>query len=302
MSVTPSLRWEWTLANGARVAAEIDKTQGRELVLIGGRIASEAPRGTKPDGHLVVVPFAPGTRNPEPLTAVASFEQASPICILRVDGHEVNPTTWPQPQRRVPRAEEEHPAMRWLIYAAVGVAVIGIGIAVARRTGGGTADAPLTSTQRATNGLFIAHYPASFRPKPIVLPPQLAGSLLEDDAAHTAVVIAAFELDAATAPDRWLLQQRFHDEVLANLPKTARSYAEIDRRDEPCLGEPGAVILGRYERPDGAKARVWSCAFVKDGRGYVMAYALPEKDPEGPLRRIVEGTELTRLESVGAPP
>jgi len=173
---------------------------------------------------------------------------------------------------------------------------------VARRTGGGAADPPLSGTQRATNGLFIAHYPASFRPKPIVLPPLLAGSLLEDDTARAAVVLAAFELEATTAPDRWLLQQRFHDEVLANLPKTARSYAEIDRRDEPCLGEAGAVIVGRYVRPDGSKARVWSCAFVKDRRGYIVAYALPDKEPEAPLRRIVEGTELTQLESIGTPP
>lgn len=302
MSVTPSLRWEWTLANGARVAAEIDGTQGRELVLVGGRIASEAPRGTKPDGHSVVVPHAPGTRNPDTLTAVASFEPRSAICILRVDGHEVNPTAWPHPQRRVPKAEEAQPATRWLIYAAVGVAVIGIGIAVARRTGGGAVEPPLSGAQRATNGLFIAHYPPSFRPKPIALPPLLAGSLLEDDTARAAVVLAAFELEATTTPDRWLLQQRFHDEVLANLPKTARSYAEIDRRDEPCLGESGAVIVGRYLRPDGSKARVWSCAFVKDRRGYIVAYALPDNDPEAPLRRIVEGTELTRLESLKAPP
>jgi hypothetical protein len=302
MSVTPSLRWEWTLANGARVAAEIDKQQGRELVLVGGRIASEAPRGTKPDGHAVVVPPAPGTRNPEPLTAVASFEPSSPICILRVDGQEVNPTAWPVPQRRVPQPDDDHPVMRWLIYAAVGVAVIGIGITIATRTGGAPPEQPLSSTQRATNGLFIAHYPATYRSKPVVLPTPLAGSLLEDDTAHTAVVLAAFELEASTAPDRWLLQQRFHDEVLANLPKTARSYAEVDRRDDKCLGETGAVIIGRYERPEGSKARVWSCAFVKDRRGYVVAYALPDKDPDAPLRRIVDGTELTQLESVGTPP
>ena len=79
MSVTSSLRWEWTLANGGRVAAEIDPKQGRELVLVSGRIASEAPRGTKIDGHSVVVAAQAGSRNPESLTAVASFEASSAI-------------------------------------------------------------------------------------------------------------------------------------------------------------------------------------------------------------------------------
>ena len=302
MSVTSSLRWEWALANGGRVAAEIDAAQGRELVLVGGRIASEAPRGTKTDGHSVVVPAQAGSRNPEPLTAVASFEPSSAICILRVDGHEVTPTLWPKPQRRLVKEEEAHPVMRWLIYAAAGVAVIGIGLAIVSRTGGPSADQPLSSTQRATNGLFIAHYPASYRSKAVTLPAPLAGSLFEDDTAHAAVVLAAFEVEPTTTAERWSLQQRFHDELLANLPKTARSYAETERREDRCLGEPGAVIVGRFERPEGSKARVWSCAFVKDRRGYIVAYALPDHDADGPVRRIVDGTELTQLESVGPPP
>ena len=300
--MTPSLRWEWTLANGARVAAEIDRTQGREVVLVAGRIASEGPRGTKLDGHSVMALHQPGSRNPEPLTAVVSFETNHPICILRVDGHEVIPTLWPQPQRRQPTPEEPHPLLRWLIFAAAGAAVIGVGVALVSRSGGATVDLPLSGTQRATNGLFIAHYPTSFRPRPVALPSPLAGSMFEDDAAHEAVLLAAFELDANTAPDRWLLQQRFHEEVLANLPKTARSYAEINRHDDTCLGESGAVILGRFERPGGSKARVWSCALVKDRRGYLVAYALPDSAPDARLRRIVDGTELTQLGSVGAPP
>ena len=301
MSLTSSPRWEWTLANGGRVAAEIDPAQGRELVLVGGRIASEAPRGTKTEGHSVVVPHREGSRNPEPLTAVASFEANSAICILRVDGHEVTPTLWPKPQRRLPQPEDEHPVMRWLIYAAVGVAVIGIGLAIVSRTGGPSADQALSSTQRATNGLFIAHYPASYRSKPVVLPAPLAGSMFEDDTAHAAVVLAAFELEPTTAPDRWLLQQRFHDEVLANLPKAARSYGETERREDRCLGEAGAVIIGRFERPEGSKARVWSCAFVKDRRGYIVAYALPDDARDATVRRVVDGTELTQLESLGTP-
>ena len=33
MSVTPSLRWEWTLANGARVAAEIERAKSARYVI-----------------------------------------------------------------------------------------------------------------------------------------------------------------------------------------------------------------------------------------------------------------------------
>ncbi|HSO39135.1 MAG TPA: hypothetical protein VLT33_41700 [Labilithrix sp.] len=301
MSGTPSLRWEWTLANGARVAAEIDKAKSVERVLVGGRVASEAARGTKADGHSVVAPPQPSARTPEPLTAVLSFEANAPICILRVDGFEVAPTTWPQPQRKAVQPQEVHPLARWLILAAVAVAVIGVAVALIRRSRSASSEQALASTLRSSNGLFIAHYPASFKTRPVVLPSPLAGALLEDDEAHETIVLAAFELEATTAPDRWLLQQRFHDEILSNVPKAARSYVEVERRDDRCLGEAGAVVLGRFERPDGARARVWSCAFVKDRRGYIASYVLPETAPDARLRRIVDGTELTQLESVGTP-
>ena len=68
----------------------------------------------------------------------------------------MTPTLWPLPQRRLVKPDDELPIMRWLIYAAAGVAVIGIVIAAASRLGAATAEPPLTGTQRATNGLFIA--------------------------------------------------------------------------------------------------------------------------------------------------
>jgi hypothetical protein len=153
----------------------------------------------------------------------------------------------------------------------------------------------LAISYRAENGLFIAHHPVTFTSKVAVLPAPLAGVLLEDAAARETIILAAASLDEGIAVDGWMLQQRFHDEVLADLPKTARTYAESDRREDRCVNEPGAVINGRFDRPDGSHVRVWTCAFVKEGRGYFVAYVLPEASKDARLRRIVDGTELTQL-------
>ena len=46
-------RWEWTLPDGAKVSATLDADERVESVFVGGRLVSEAPRGSKPDGHVL---------------------------------------------------------------------------------------------------------------------------------------------------------------------------------------------------------------------------------------------------------
>ena len=40
-----------------------------------------------------------------------------------------------------------------------------------------------------------------------------------------------------------MLQQRLHGEAVANLPKGIARYEEGARREETCLGKPGAVVV-----------------------------------------------------------
>lgn len=306
MSRTPALRWEWTLANGAKIAAELDPVGKREVAYVAGQVASESTRGARPEGHVVVAQATPAARYDEPLEATLTFEAGAPICILRVDGHEVAPTKWPLPQPRgaadeAARQEAALALPRWLPGAGVVAVLVIAAFVVMRWTSAPKVADDLTSTHRAENGLFIAHYPRALAPKPVVLPAPLGGVLFEDDKAGEALLLAAFALDGP-ALDGWALQQRFHDEVLASFPKTARTYLETERREDRCLNEAGAVIVGKFDRTDGARARIWSCAFVKDGRGYFVAYALPEAAPDARLRRIVDGTELTKLARTGATP
>ncbi|MBX3228037.1 MAG: hypothetical protein KIT84_27570 [Labilithrix sp.] len=303
-----NLRWQWKLANRGVVTAEIDRATSRESVQQDGRVLSECARGGKPDGHVVAVApaIAAGLSERPPLEAVVSFDPTLAICVLRVDGHEVGPTAWPVKERKV---VEVKPPKPWGTYALFGVLLAGAAVLLffrlTRPPEPPPPDRSLHGTTRALNGLFIAHYPPEMEAKPAVFPASASGIAIEDKEQRLSIVLAAVPQDSAASHDAWGLQQRLRDEALANVPKGIARFEETARRDERCLGEPGAVVVGRLAHGSSRRARVWSCAFVHEGAGYFVLYSVAEPADDAAEKRartILDSTELTRLADLGAPP
>jgi len=299
------LRWEWGLANGARIAAELDTTGKRETVMVGGRVVSGASRGDKPDGHAFTAPpAANGLRPADPIDVVVTFDPRAPFCILRVDGFEVAPAVWPVKGRgggAPPPAEAKAPIPTWMIATGIGVVALAAGLAFYPRSGG-VARVELSVSHRDPSGLFVAHYPPGMKLRPAVVAPPLSGVVLDDERARGSVVVVARMLDPGALRDGWALQAQVHEEAFSNVPRVARSWRETARRDDTCVGEPGAVVVGRLTRPDESSAMTWSCAFVRDGRGYFVGFVLPEgSDAHPAMRRVVEATELTQLAALPVP-
>lgn len=72
-----------------------------------------------------------------------------------------------------------------------------------------------------------------------------------------------------------------------------------------CLGEPGAVIVGRLVEAGKPVARLWTCAILHDDAGYMLVSRIAEpveKDEENSARRIVDATELTHLAELAPAP
>lgn len=302
------LRWQWTLANGGIVVAVLDVERGVEAVWQGDRVLSERPRGALADGHAVVVAPAArpdGSVRPS-VEAVVTFDPRAPICVLRVDGHEVAPSAWPV---RARRTAPVRPARAWgahLVTLVLLAALIAAGVfLVAMKGKPSTPEDPLLrGTHRAPSGLFIAHFPGELTPKDALLPSGVSGLVLEDAPVTLTLVLAAAP-SAMGLRDPWLLQQRLRDEALANVPKGLARFEETSRVEETCLGERGAVVTGQLAHGSVRRARVWSCAFVHDGAAYFMLYALEEPasaETERRARAILDATELTRLADVGPPP
>lgn len=306
-----TLRWRWTLANGGGVEAVIDLDANTEAVLQGSRVLSHCPRGDKPDGHTVLVSpeRGPDVSERPPIEAVVTFAPRTSVCILRVDGNEVAPVVWPVPirQRAAPAPEPDRP---WGTYLLIGLAVVALVIGGAivrslRKDHPPRVEGKLDQVHRSMNGLFVAHYSEDLAPRIAVLPPGVGGVVLEDKAKTTNIVIAATTIDASSARDPWALQQRLRDEVVANLAKGAGRYEESARRDDTCLGKPGAVVTGQILAEGQRQAKVWSCAFLSETAGYFTLYMLAEpvlNADERRVRSILDATELTRLADLGAFP
>jgi hypothetical protein len=299
-------RWQWTLANGGTVAAVIDLEAGTETVSQGERVLSQCSRGEKPEGHTVLVSpdRGPGLSERPPIEAVITFAPHTSVCVLRVDGQEVAPALWPVRQRAVPAPEPDRP---WGTYLLLGLGVVvlvicGVVVRALRNDAPARIDGKLDRVHRSNNGLFVAHYPEDFAPRPAVLPSGVGGIVLEDKAKTTNIAIAALTVDASGARDPWVLQQQLRDEVVANLSKGAGRYEEATRRDDTCLGHPGAVVTGQIMSKGQRQAKVWSCAFVRETAGYFTLYMLTEPlltADERRVRSILDATELTRLADLG---
>jgi hypothetical protein len=281
-------RWEWTLPDGVKISATLDPDERTESVFVGNRLASEARRGSKPEGHVLDKP--PGV--------VVKFQQGALICILRVDGEEVSPTVWPVRKR----AERPKPTIVAIPFRGIGIAALaalGIGGAYwAWTSRAPSADrAALEAAHRGENGRFVTHHPKRFSAKRAQVPAGASGVVLQDaDRGESIVVVAYAGEDTPREP--WLVQKKLHSEAIANLPRDGRAYEETSRGDETCAGTPAAVVLGKARTTHGEPANVWSCAFAHEGAAYLLMYsvraAAPSEDGRR-LREILEATELTNL-------
>lgn len=284
-------RWEWTLPSGEKVVATVDAAMKTESVFVDGAFVSSAPRGTKPEGHVL----------PSPKGVVVTFQKGALICILRVDGEEVSPSTWPV-KKRVERPKPkivELPVRLVAIaaaVAAVGGALFYVGKTWLASANADAADAALSGAYRAENGRFIAHYPPRFTARKAESPTGTSTLVLEDRAKSAAIVLVA-QGSGDVAREPWLVHKKLAGEALAALPRGGGRWEELARADETCAGQPGAVVRGRVEDKD-----VWSCAFVKDDAAYLAMYALPNDattEDVKALRDVVESTELTHLAELG---
>lgn len=278
------------MPDGTKVAATLDPDEKIESVLVGGRLASEAARGSMPDGHVLEKPSG----------VVVRFQPGALICILRVDGEEISPNVWPVRKR----AERPKPNVVALPLRAIGIGVVALAVfgggywvwsSGASATDGGTS--PLDASYRADNGRFVAHHPSRFTARKPQLPVEASGVMLLDGARRESIVIVAHAAgDSPSEP--WLVQKKLHAEALTNLPRNGPAYEETSRGDETCLGRPGAVVLGKSRTAQGEQANVWSCGFVHDGAAYLVMYSVradSASEDGRRLRAIIEATELTRL-------
>jgi hypothetical protein len=289
------LRWEWGLTGGVRIAATLDLDAATECVIVGDRVVSRSARGAKPDGHV-----ATERLGDEGGKVVVTFDPRVAICILSLDGEEVPPEKWPVRPRGSAKAPPARPLPLGLVALVLtAVAFIGGAAYVVRALWAPSGDASTSApAYRADNGLFVAHFPKSLVVGKPVLPGVMSGVVLEDASKGDAVIIVA----VPEAPrDPWVLQSKLHGEALANVPRADGTYDETQRRDDTCLGQKGAVVVGKVTNKKGEKARLWSCAFLRGEAGYLVMYALRASatpSEEAQVRGVVEATELTRLEDM----
>lgn len=300
MSRSPSeqkneLRWEWQLPGGPRVAATLDVAAAVESVFVGDRRVSRGTRGAAPGGH--VVPDA------GELPVVVTFDANVPVCILRVDGMEISPASWPLPSRGKDRPPPRQPVsislgLVWLVLAGLvaALAVFGVRALVSSRSEGTSA------TLRAPNGLFVARFPPAFAARLGEAPPGTTVAILQAETSNDAIVLLAVPLEAGSR-EPWSIHMKYYPEVLAALPRANGEYQELNRSDETSGGEAHAIVQGRLENAKGEPAKVWSSAFAHGNAGYVFAYEVREGasgEEEAALRRVVDATELSSLADISS--
>jgi hypothetical protein len=290
-------RWEWTLPGDTQVAATLDATSAVESVYVDGRLVSQAARGTKAEGHVFPQPGAGADAD----KVVVSFDPRLVICVLRVGREEVAPKRWPTPQP-VKRAPPPRALPLGTIGVVLAVAALGGAAAyvLATRGPGPVVRGPMTGVHRADNGLFVAHFPTSFAARAALVPSGASGVVLEDRAHNEAIVIVGLTIGEGL-DDPWAIQKRLHGEALTNMPRGSGAHDETSRVDGTCLGQAGAVVLGRVTAANGSRASLWSCAFRRGPSGYLVMYSLPENDSTGGaarLQAVIDSTELTRLEDM----
>ena len=237
------------------------------------------------------------------IEAVVTFDPRQPICVLRVDGHEVAPSIWPVRERRTGAAPAGRSSAMGIVLVAMAVALVGAGVYfVSSRRPDAAAAGTLGATHRARSGLFIAHFPDELEAKTAVMPTGVDAVVLQDKARSMVIVIAALPPDPTLARDPWAIHQRLHEEALTNLPIGVGRFEGSLRRDETCLGERGAAVAGSLRQTASTNARVWSCAFAHRDSSYLVLTMVSESASNADqrlARAIVDATDLTRLAELG---
>jgi hypothetical protein len=291
-------RWEWSLPAQTRIAATLDVDTQVESVYVGERLASQAARGTKPEGH--AIPF---THDGASRSVVVTFDRQVLVCVLRLDDMEVAPELWPVRKRGAPPPPQTFTFPTGMVLLGLLVVAAGVAFVALRARAPADPGAEPTLAHRSDNGLLVAHFPATFAARRAVVPSGIGGVVLEERPHADAIVILA--LPASDPPhEPWLLQRKLHGEAVANVPRGKGGYEETARSDGTCFGQPAAVVRGRMKTVH-EQARVWSCAFVKDDAGYLAMVAVRESataEEETRLRATLDATELTHLGELSAPP
>jgi hypothetical protein len=198
------------------------------------------------------------------------------------------------------------------VLLVVAVAAVSGGVAGVRQyLAGARAAATPAGSIAASTGLLTAHYPAGFkasevsRSSPVPAGPedpcpqrvctvQFSLVRLERVGRDEGVFLASFKMNGLKiGVDPWRVSNLLHDkfEDLAKLQGT--DYAETERQDVTCLGEPGAAVSGHFSHK-GEAATMWSCTFLRDGNAFWVGSFVNAKHAadDAELRAIVEATAL----------
>ncbi len=310
--------WEYLLPTGERLEARLDPETDVESVYLGPRLVSRST-GRKPGGHVVEImhgeaagPFRGGS------AARVVFEASPPRCDVTVDERPLEATVVPpvaQPKEIPPDAVAlvvAPPRANRRLVAVVAVALVAGGFAVWRADEQYKLDRigalPLDSKAVSPNRMLRLHYSRDFDVGVRQLP------LTTDDARALSVA----QMTAHDYPNLVTLVRRDHRggaAILAMPHTTAPTSPELDAKLATGASEPWAppgtkvrgaaatiekcfdktaITMLRTVDIDDRRYHVWSCTFVRDGRGYRFVTFAPEfaDDDAAVLRRVVLATDL----------
>ena len=164
----------------------------------------------------------------------------------------------------------------------------------------------------ASNGLATVHYPAGFAVKE--QSKSESGPKGSDDACRErtctiqmsiveltstsrdeGAFVASFKMNGKrVGRDPWLVSNYLHEHFSEVAKVHGAAYVETARKDETCLGEAGAVVIGHFTDNKNQDGTVWTCTFIRDGNAYWVGTFVNAKYPgdEPALRAIVDATEI----------
>jgi hypothetical protein len=159
----------------------------------------------------------------------------------------------------------------------------------------------------ASTGLLTANYPAGFKVTEEKRVEAAGGDCplgkctidvsivkLQHAARDEGLFLASFKMNGLRiGMDPWRVSNLLHEKFGDLAKQHGGDYVETGREDAACLGEPGAVVTGRF-RAKGEDGTMWSCTFIRGGNAFWFTTFINVKnaadDPE--LKKIVDATQL----------